>query len=178
MMQPTRHVNADRRYWPGGLRSLVFGVFSFVLLLSSCSDSDEPSDSQPPDDDVTDEPADTADAGSTEPDPDANQSDADTAAADSFDFDTGGLIDYLDASFPDTGFSSEISLLFVAEDQIMVNLQTSFFEPEEAVALCEAVAGFVDAAGGPDLIEFVSTSGTEVANRASAGSPCVAGEDL
>lgn len=153
---------------------LILGLLVVLALTSStCSGGDEraetPSNAQgsPDSDDAVSEESNSSD---DSPEP--------AAEATSFDFDTGGLIDYLDDSFPDTGFSSEISLMFIAEELVLINLQTSFFEPDEAVALCEAVAAFVDAAGGPGKIEFVSTSGSDVAVRATSDSECEAGADV
>ena len=169
------------------LARLLPGVLTFLVFLSACSDGGDPGGSSPPDDESSaDEPDDSgaADSVDSAPTPSVDEADVDDQQAPpgndpgSFEFDTGGLIDYLAASFPEADFALEISLLFVTDDEVLVNLQTSFFEPEEAVALCEAVAAFVDAAGGPGKLGFVSTSGADVADRASADSPCMAGDDL
>ncbi len=170
-MDTINRAGGERGRRPWRSPRLVVVALALGVLLSACSGGEEVDGSLPAAPETTDAtPAsvDTDPPGTDPPDP----------AANSFDFDTGGLVDYLDSSLPETGFSSEISLLFVAEDQVLVNLQTSFFEPEEAVALCEAIADFVDAAGGPGKIEFVSTSGADIASRASADSPCEAGDDL
>jgi hypothetical protein len=143
-------------------------VAAFVALGAACSGDDSDDDTTPSADEVPE----VADAPATTPDGD--DTDDDTGGAPT----TEGLTDYLDTNYPDDGFATEVSLLSTGPGLVLVGTQTSFFEPDEAVAFCEAVSQYVYDTTAQDpltTIELESTGGTLVAERASADDDCVAG---
>lgn len=152
-------------------RSLLI-LAMFLAVVAGCSDNEDGSTS-----DTTGGSDATADTTADDTSPDTG-ADTPTSEVTSGEADTAGLKAYLDESYPDAGYSSEISIMTIGDSTTLVNLQTSFFEPDEAVALCEAVVAYLDGAGVTGPVEFVSTSGSDVAIRASADAACEPGADL
>jgi hypothetical protein len=149
---------------------MILVIIALLVVGSGCSDDSDDGTS-------ADDPA--ADNGQVD-DGDVDDGDVDDGEAPAGDgtLSTAGLKDYLDTEHPDEGFASEVSLVSGGEGMVLVGTQTSFFEPDEALAFCEAVSAYVYEVVGEDpgtAIELESTSGTTVAERPSADGDCAAG---
>ncbi len=163
---------------------LVTAIAVVALAATGCSDDDSTSDSddtsaatEPTDTDTDtgDDPVGDTDTGD---DPVGDTDTGGDPGGDPDELSTAGLVDYLETNYSDEGFAGEVSLLSTGDSGVLVGTQTSFFEPDEAVAFCEAAAEFIYGPAGASphtSILLESTSGTTVAERASADSDCVAG---